>query len=363
MFGKRIKYHMKISVYAIAKNEEKFARGWFDSMSEADEVVVLDTGSTDGTAKMLADLGAKVTVRQITPWRFDVARNLSLQLVSEDADLCVCADLDERFQKGWRKKLEAAFNPAAKQYRYRYTWSFNNDGSEGTVFWIDKIHTRHDFVWVHPVHEVIKYVGDLPYLAVFAEGVQLDHRPDKTKSRASYLPLLELSVKEDPTDDRNMHYLGREYMFCKRYDEAIATLKKHLALPCATWKDERCASMRFIAKCLDAQGKTSEAEQWLFNAAAEAPFLREPFIDAATHFYRLEDWHGVIFFCKKALKIEHRSLSYINEPTAWGAYPYDILSIAYFYVGDKKRALAAVDKAIEMSAEERLKNNRKLFEQ
>ena len=38
---------MKISVYAIAKNEEKFADDWVNSMKEADEIVVLDTGSTD----------------------------------------------------------------------------------------------------------------------------------------------------------------------------------------------------------------------------------------------------------------------------------------------------------------------------
>ena len=37
----------KVCVYAICKNEEQFARRWMESMSEADLVVVLDTGSTD----------------------------------------------------------------------------------------------------------------------------------------------------------------------------------------------------------------------------------------------------------------------------------------------------------------------------
>ena len=40
---------MKIVVYAICKNEEAFVERWMDSMAEADEIVVLDTGSTDGT--------------------------------------------------------------------------------------------------------------------------------------------------------------------------------------------------------------------------------------------------------------------------------------------------------------------------
>lgn len=42
----------KIVVYAISKNEEKFVKRWVDSMKEADEIYVLDTGSTDNTVSL-----------------------------------------------------------------------------------------------------------------------------------------------------------------------------------------------------------------------------------------------------------------------------------------------------------------------
>ena len=94
---------MKIVVYAICKNEEQFVDRWMDSMSEADEVVVLDTGSADTTVEKLRSRGALVTVESISPWRFDTARNRSLELVPPDADICVCTDLDEVFHPGDRK--------------------------------------------------------------------------------------------------------------------------------------------------------------------------------------------------------------------------------------------------------------------
>ena len=273
---------MKIVVYAISKNEANFVHRWMDSMSEADQVVVLDTGSADETADLLRSRGALVTVECIEPWRFDAARNRSLELVPEDADICVCTDLDEVFHPGWRQTLEAAWLPNAGQARYRYTWSFQPDGREGVVFWCEKIHRRHGYRWAHPVHEVLQWEGPgYPGPMVTAFGVQLDHHPDPTKSRGQYLPLLELSVREAPDDDRNVHYLGREYLFYGRWDDCITTLKRHLSLPTATWADERAASMRYIGQAYLQKGQPDQARSWFLQAIAQAPHLREPWMEMA----------------------------------------------------------------------------------
>lgn len=356
---------MKIVVYAIAKNESSFVDRWMDSMSEADQVVVLDTGSDDGTAERLRARGARVAVEQIIPWRFDQARNRSLELVPEDTDVCVCTDLDEVFHPGWRSALEGVWTPETRQASYRYTWSFQPDGSEGVVFWQEKIHARRGFRWVHPVHEVLEWVGEGERgpLAL-AQGVQLDHHPDPQKSRGQYLPLLELSVAEDPEDDRNLHYLGREYLYYGRWDDCIRTLTRHLALPKAVWRDERAASMRYIARAHARKGERDEARDWYLRAAAEAPHLREPWTDLAMLLYEDQEWDGVLYATACALKIRERPRTYICEAEAWGSLPHDLRCQAYYHTGRLPQALEEARLALAAApSDPRLAGNAALLEQ
>ena len=74
----------KVCVYAICKNEDKFIDRWYNSMKEADDIVVLDTGSSDNSVKLLKKYNISVYQNIITPWRFDVARNESLKLVPDE---------------------------------------------------------------------------------------------------------------------------------------------------------------------------------------------------------------------------------------------------------------------------------------
>ena len=172
------------------------------------------------------------------------------------------------------------------------------------------------------------------------------------------MQLLELSVEEEPGDDRNVHYLGREYMYRGRWDDCIRTLKGHLDMPTALWRDERAASMRYIAKSYWNKGEPGQARDWYLRAITEAPHLREPYIDLAHMLYQREEWEGVLYFTACALAITVRPRSYICEAAAWGSLPYDLRSMAFYHVGAYREALEAVKKALELEpGNERLKSN------
>ena len=354
---------LKICVYAISKNEEQFVQRWYDSMKEADEIYVLDTGSTDKTVKKLKKLGVKVKVKKIKPWRFDIARNKSLELVPKDTDICVCTDLDEVFLPGWREKLEEIWTENTTRINYNYNWSLDEKGIPKVNFYISKIHSREGYTWTHPVHEVLLPLKTEEDVVKTTDDITLNHYPDSTKSRGSYLPLLELSVSEDPEDDRNTHYLGREYMYYGRWNECIDTLIKHLSLKKATWKDERCASMRFIARAYKNLKRYDEARMWLDKAMKEAPYLRDPFVERALLEYTLKDWKEVEKYCLKALEIKVKKKTYINEVFSWDYTLYDLLSLSYYYQNNKENALKYIDMALAMEKDnKRLQENKKIIE-
>ena len=353
----------KICVYAISKNEEKFINRWVDSIKDADEIYVLDTGSTDNTVELLKKKGVNVISKKITPWRFDVARNESLSLVPSDTDICICLDLDEVISEGWRKVLEENWDENTDRIFYNYNWLLDENNVPKVSFYIEKIHKRHGYKWTHPVHEILSLTENKEENKKVVEQITVNHYPDNTKSRSSYLPLLEFSVKEDPDDDRNMHYLGREYMYYGKYQEAITTLKKHLNMEKAVWKDERCASMRFIARSYRYLEKYKEAIYWYEKAIIEAPYLRDPYVELALLYYELKDWEKVIFYSDKALEIKESAKSYINEQFSWDHTIYDLKSISYYYLNNKEKALENINIALTYASEdERLLNNKKVFE-
>jgi glycosyltransferase involved in cell wall biosynthesis len=343
---------VKAAIYTIALNEYQFVDKWYESAKDADYLLIADTGSTDGTVERARELGINVVEIKVIPWRFDDARNAALAALPEDIDMCVSLDMDEVITPGWKEILTEAWERGINRPRYKHIWSWNDDGTPGLEFSYDHIHGRKGFRWRHPVHECINSYG-IEEKQEWLAGIETHHHPDPSKSRSQYLPLLSMSVKEDPYNDRNAFYYGRELYFYGRYMEAAQELKRHLELPTAHWAPERAASMRFIGKSLPA-----EAEIWFRKAIDQAPGRREPYVDLAKLYYERQDWEKCLEAAQAALAIEEKPLEYLCEAEAWGSAPHDYASIAAYRLGMYDAALEHAEKASAISPEDdRLKQN------
>jgi glycosyltransferase involved in cell wall biosynthesis len=342
---------MKICVYAIAKNEEKHVERFCKAAEPADLIFVADTGSTDDTVKLLHANGAAVIHVSISPWRFDDARNAALAALPEDIDVCVSLDLDEELQPGWREEIERVWVPGTNRLRYGFDWGC------GIAFQYEKIHARHGFRWFCPVHE---YPVPDRIAEVYAntDMLMVIHKPDSTKSRGQYLDLLRASIEENPTECRNAFYYARELSFHRQWLEAITQAERYLALPRATWPNERCYAMRVVGRCYQELGNWDEALRWHRRATNEAPDTREPWAELAVLCYRLSRWPESLGAALCCLGITNREKVYTVDPQVWGSQPHDMASIAAYNMGLSQLALEHAQKAVDLDPDDmRLRRN------
>lgn len=343
---------MKVAIYTIALNEAQFVERWYESAKDADYLLIADTGSTDGTVEIATKLGINVVTVKVMPWRFDDARNAALAALPADIDMCISLDMDEVITPNWRAPLEELWKRGVTRPKYKHIWSWNPDGTPGLEFAYDHIHARKGYRWRHPVHETLFAYG-MPEIQEFTSGIETHHHPDPTKSRSQYLPLLEMSVKEDPHSDRNAFYFARELYFYGQYERAKNEFKRHLGMPTATWAPERAASMRYLAKV-----DPESAAQWLLMAIKQAPGRREALVELALHYYGKKNWEECYEQAKAALSIVEKPLDYLCEDFAWGATPWDLAAISSYNLAKFDEAVSYGEKAVELDPDnQRLMSN------
>jgi glycosyltransferase involved in cell wall biosynthesis len=94
----------KLSVIIITKNEAHNVTDCIQSVDFADEVIVYDSGSTDGTPDLCRQLQAKVTIT--SDWPGDgPQKNRALEEVTGNWVLCL--DADERVTPALAKEIQA----------------------------------------------------------------------------------------------------------------------------------------------------------------------------------------------------------------------------------------------------------------
>jgi tetratricopeptide (TPR) repeat protein len=290
----------------------------------------------------LRDGGAITHSIAIRPWRFDDARNAALALVPADIDVCLAIDLDEMPGPGWREALERAWTAETTRGRYRYITGHLPNGAPAVEMSGAKIHRRFGYRWRYPCHEVVAPDRLPEHKETWLPGVQVDHWPDKTKSRAGYVSLLEAAVAEEPDDPRNVFLLGRDMIFAKRWNDGEAVLKRFLGLPRARSPRHRATAWRLIARCRAANGDFTEAIGCLRVGLRIAPDMRDLWLDLADMHARLEQWDASFEAARKGLAMEIAPGAIANDHANAGGGPYYRASQVARRLGrdDEARALA-----------------------
>lgn len=358
----------KICVYAICKNERQFVEKWLDNVSEADYIVVLDTGSTDGTYEFLQNDPRVTKVKQkiYDQFRFDVARNDSMKLCPKDANILFCTDFDELLHPGWAEIIKANWNKSITRGIYTYAWDHNEKGEPRNIFKYDKMHTR-DYKWVFPVHEVLTPI-DKDFVEKrldFKETIYLEHWQDLSKPRKFYFDLLKLSCEENPEDSHVRMLLAREYVLKQDYNKAIEEFLYVLKMPDVNQPNKRLVllnSLIQLAFTYEAVNNYDEAIWYCQEFIKEDKTYREPYFLMAEVYNLMKMWPLAEAMAKTGFEYGIQKYDWVERGNTWLGWGYDLLSVAEYNLGKIDEAIKYGEEAVKHEPKNvRLLSNQNIY--
>ncbi len=331
---------MKISLCMIVKDEEAvLARCLQSAKDVADELIIVDTGSTDGTKKIAEAFGAKIFDYEWTD-DFAAARNFSFSkalgdyLLWLDADDFLPPESAERFP-ALKKQIEAEhFDVVVCPY------DVVQNGETVCTFGRERLLRREShFRWQGRVHECIVQRGK-----ILRSDFRVRHLGSEKVRGARNLHIYQKWAAEEKLDSRNLFYYGRELYYNRLYTEACAVLEEMLAGE--GWYVNKIEACKILGCCKRELGKKEEAAA----AFAKSFFYGEPraeiLIELADTLRQTGKTNEAAFWYEAALSCRgHAQEGDFENPLSRALVPLLRLCRLYYERGDTPRAHAYHKKA------------------
>lgn len=268
-----------IAAVLIVRNEEKVLDRCLSSLKGVEQIVVLDTGSTDATMEIARRHTSDVfTTEPIVPFHFAEARNRALAHARQDWILTIDADevltstaLAAIRKALWREPHVSGFNVTFILY--------DEEGKNPGRLPKLKIFRRGQWLWRYRVHEMLSSLLTGNAIVKNVPQVIIEHRPiaGKDARRGQNLELLKLAIAENPEYSHNIRQLGMELYSREQWQAAIPYLSDYLTAETVSRTDylDRSETHVHLALCHAMCGRYEEAVVH-FDAAEEmAPERRE----------------------------------------------------------------------------------------
>lgn len=269
----------KLTVCLIVKNEADHIRKVLESVRGADELVILDTGSTDNTF----DIARQYTefVYRDYKWNDDFAEARNEALAKCTGDWILSIDGDEFLQpNGIAKIREIIENATSEQLHFSPRMKSEVGGQ---IHLLPRLF-RNDksVVWVGAAHETLSPAQANAADFEITYGYSHAHYKDPDRM----LRILEKEIEAGNKTPRNYYYLAREYYYRKDYDKAIGYFA--ICSTESTWNPEKSDALLYLARCFFYNNQGDDAREACLECIGINPDFKEALLFMADLHY--EPW-------------------------------------------------------------------------
>ena len=323
---------MKLSVCLIVRDEEAVLERCLGCAALfADEIIITDTGSADGTVEIAKKFTDSVYFFE---WNddFSAARNFCFSKASGDFLMWLDADdvvTEENAEKINRLKNNGDFDVAYLLYAAAF------DGDLPTfTYYRERIFRRSmNFRWVGAVHEAIEPRGRVVY-----SDACIFHKKVRPNPPMRNLRIFQKLISDGkPLDERQKFYYGRELFFNGMYAESCAVLEGFLNGD--GWVENKAEACITLYMAYYALGERERALLCLLRGFTFGVPKSRSCCILGGYFLEKKEYEAAEFWYKTAATISQniRSGAFVEKDYS-GFIPYMQLCVLYDRLGNFKKA-------------------------
>lgn len=326
---------MSCSLCMIVKNEsEGLARCLESAGGIFDEIIIVDTGSTDSTREIALRFTDKV-YDYVWQDDFAAARNYSFSLAK--SDYAIWLDGDDYIPPEERQKLAKILSELDKTKPdavfLPYAVGFDERGVPNFVYERERIiRLASGMRFEGAIHEAIPVRGKTVH-----EAAQIYHLGKSNREEKRNLRIFEGLIKSGKSlSAREKYYYARELVYVKRLEEA-----KRYYLECfedeSAWSENRVSSAAELASIIS-QEDPDDALSLLLKSLAIAPPRADICCIAGNIFLKKGEYDQAIFWYSLAPSRYTGAGASLISSDYGGYIPYLQLTVIYDRLGDKRTA-------------------------
>lgn len=325
-----------ISLCMIVKNEEVHIARCLDSVADlVEEIIIVDTGSTDRTVEIASHYTEKIYSYAWTD-DFADARNYSFSKAS--MDYCMWMDADDILEETQKEKflqLKQTLSPDTDIVMMRYNTSFDEAGRPSFSYFRERwIRNCTRYRWLGAVHEVVTPNGRVIYSDIAISHKKLNGG-DAERNLRIYRKMIAEGKLLDP---RQQYYYGRELYYHKQYEEAVSVFEQFLLLE-EGWIENKIEACLVCANCYYRLGQEQAALHALLRSMSFDLPRAELCCEIGKHFLEHGNFQNAVYWYKTALSIPKNEYSGgFILPDCYDYIPFLQLCVCYDKLGDRQKA-------------------------